>query len=220
MNWDVFVWFVWSELKYYLSSPQIWPDLPTPALYFVQTDLPTSHDWCGQKPLCTCQSCIDFRLPPTLHTDCSDYQGGSPAWKPHHKLLISWSRSSISQHYYIVLDSRHATNSISVVKGWLSSWLVSWLIVSRYVSLSSCEYSRVWIFCQYFDTFRQFDGVYWVYTVFPSHPIIDCKLNGRNERRSEPFFPSVTKYLTNPMQRLLRRLYISYYGLLRNFSLV
>ena len=121
LNWDVFVDLSdlsWSIIYHLLKSG------PTcPPLLCILSRL-TSHDWCRQKP------------PPlanlVLTLDCrphrANYQGGSRAGKLHHKRLIYWSRSSILENYYIVLDSSHFPTQYKWRwLCWLASWLVSQL---------------------------------------------------------------------------------------------
>ena len=179
MPWPGLDWTQWTEMFSFDLSDLSWsiiyhllksgPTCP-PLLCILSRSRLTSHDWCRQK--------APLHLLPILYWLYSGAHRPPPTPGKLPGRLESYitsclspgpdlTRSRISENYYIVLDSRHFPTQYKWRRaGWRAFWYRS--LFSRSVSLCSCEYSKVWIFCQYFDTFRQFDGVYWVYTVFPS----------------------------------------------------
>ena len=67
----------------------------------------------------------------------------------YYKMTLSWQQSNILQHYDGVRHFPLNSNTTGQEKE----------TGVRVISGSISSYSRVWIFCQYFDTSRQFDGV-------------------------------------------------------------
>ena len=183
-------------------------------------DWPPMIDADKKLPCTSCQSCIDFIVAPTAHRQHqANYQGGWKVISRAAYLLVQTSPGPGFQKIIILCWTVAIfllNTSGEGLAGELSGIAAYFLDLFLFAPVSIPKFGYFVNILTLFDSLM----VYTECILCFHQPIIDCKLNGRNERRSEPFFLSVTKYLTNPMQRLLRRLYISYYGLLRNFSLV
>ena len=233
MPWPGLDWTQWTEMFSFDLSDLSWsiiyhllksgPTCP-PLLCILSRSRLTSHDWCRQKaplhllPILYWLYSGAHRPPPTP----GKLPGRRPGWKVISRaayLLVQTSPGPGFQKIIILCWTVAIfllNTSGEGLAGELSGIAAYFLDLFLFAPVSIPKFGYFVNILTLFDSLM----VYTECILCFHQPIIDCKLNGRNERRSEPFFLSVTKYLTNPMQRLLRRLYISYYGLLRNFSLV